>query len=422
MAKLAPAHHGRGAAFGAGLRRGAVAMLVLVFVILISTLFTASFLVGRAAVGQQELQASADAMARAVALAAQKRGVGPAGRVADVLPLASSNHMNALSGPPAISLATDPTGRFLNVNVRLNSQALSDNAALTDYAAIPLAASAQVQIRQYTIDSVTRNIPKLVLVLDYSGSMGSNFGGGQTRIQALRSAVRDLLDMNLEVQYGLVIYSSDVVDTVAVSDNSVAAIRAAISRSEGGNTCTSCALNRSGSLLRATNEKGRHVLLVSDGYPNNGNGAAGATSASDALRMNDQTTVFSLEIKSAGAGLEQVMRRVAGPKGDPDGNEAGYYFSASNAAALRATFQQIVADILCQAGPIDNPAPQVDAQGRARLFTFLKHRVTGAEILAHTSYEPGSHMLRLTDANECNMILDATHSLVVRYDTPEMRQ
>ncbi|MDY0060403.1 MAG: vWA domain-containing protein [Myxococcota bacterium] len=183
---------------------------------------------------------------------------------------------------------------------------------------------------------------ELVLVLDYSGSMDVTFVEETTRIQALRAAVEELLDLGLPIQYGLVIFSSGVLATVAVSLDSGEAIREAITRGTDNMTCTACGLDTAGDLLRATSPGGRHVLLVSDGLPNNGGGVVGATAAADRLRVDDGVTIYTVSLLRSRPELD-VMRRLAGPAGDPDGDERAYAFSAWTTEELLDIFRQMAA-------------------------------------------------------------------------------
>jgi len=407
-------------------QRGATSIIVVVFLSLIISAMALAWFVGRAAVHKHEVQTAADSVAQSAALGLQRDGMGFANRIETYRPAWEGNTISQLPTLPALDMRYDAATKLLNITATVDRPLQAQVPGLGQPPGLRVRGVSQVQVHQEELTDVNRNIPKLVLVLDYSGSMDASFGGGQTRLQALRSAVNTLLDMNLEIHYGLVLYSDDVLGTVAVSDNSVAAIRGAIGRGAANMTCSSCGLNRAGELLRATDVKGRHGLSGSDGLPNNGGGTGGMTTAADRLRMNDDTTVLSLEIKSTGAGLEAGMKRVAGPKGDPDGNDPGHYFAASNSAALRDTFREIVANILCTAGPLA-PAPVRQPDGSYLIYTFLRD-AGGAESPVHdqhgvsnpgaASYDQATQMLRIPYAPDCEKILDRAASLVVRYDQP----
>ncbi len=396
--------------------RGMVTWMMLVFIMVIAMVFSASFLIGRTIVRRNELQTAADAMARASAITAQLEGSGEARNVNELLPLVARNVQGTLSRAPSLVVASNPAGTELGVSVRLDSKVFSPASTMTgDLSNLDTFATSNVAVRQSVLNSVTRNIPKMVLVLDYSGSMGSGFGGGHSRIEALRASVRALLNLGLEVHWGLVIFGNGIHDTVGISDHSEGAIRSALGQSADGScTATGDGLREAGRMLRATGRKGRYILLVSDGYPNCG---SDWTSQADALRTNDDVSIYTLEIKSAGSGLEAVMKRLAGPKGDPDGNDADYFYSAANEATLVNTFQTVVANILCQAGPLE-PRPTVGPGGSVHLYAFLRDRATGAETRIPVSYEPASGMVKITNPVHCDAILDRTHELVLRYDRP----
>ena len=55
----------------------------------------------------------------------------------------------------------------------------------------------------------------LVLVLDYSGSMSLPFDE-MSRLESVKSAVIDLVGQGLPIDYGAVLFSTDVIDTVSI--------------------------------------------------------------------------------------------------------------------------------------------------------------------------------------------------------------
>ena len=192
--------------------------------------------------------------------------------------------------------------------------------------------------------------PKLVLALDYSGSMTADFDGVQTRAEVVQATLLGLLDLGLPIQWGLVIYSSGVRETVAVaSDNELALEEAMGRRGPGGATRTHLALESAGALLRATGPERRHLLLVSDGYPNGGD----PVPVSDRLRLQDNVSILALEVRSVGAldGLQAVMTRMAGAGGDPDGDDPRFYASAGDPGALQAALDEVTNAVLCGPRP-----------------------------------------------------------------------
>ena len=398
-------------------RRGAISLLVLGSILIIAVVMAGAFMVGRTALTRQQMQAASDSMARAAALTAQRRGVVAARNPGSFQQVIPGNSLPGLAGPVVLGAQTAPGGDFLNITVNMSSVVSSDNVGLTGVAQLPVVASSLVQVRQVVYDDVTRDIPGFVLALDYSGSMSSSFGGGRTRIQALKSSVISVLDLDLGFDYGLVIFSSGIKDSVGVSENSVPGVRSAVnSHDAGGGTHTDTAVSRAGDMLRVlANDKPRNILLVSDGYPNSGHDPTGVARG---LRMNHDISIYTLEIKTQGAGMEQVMRRVAGPAGDPDGNDAGYYYSASNENALRDAFREIAAKMLCQVDAPD-PPPQMDENGDPIAFGFLKPQGNGEERSIDLKYNAGNPpKFAIENMEDCDQILDGTHTLVLRYDRP----
>src|SRR6185503_12504985 len=69
-------------------------------------------------------------------------------------------------------------------------------------------ARAVARLPQARFDEAERRLPKLTLVLDYSGSMALPFTGGSSRaIDVLEDSVQGLLDADLDIDYGGVFFS-----------------------------------------------------------------------------------------------------------------------------------------------------------------------------------------------------------------------
>lgn len=287
---------------------------------------------------------------------------------------------------------------------------------------------AVMEVDESLFDEVEMRRPKFVLVLDYSGSMNGSFGG-RTRIQALRAAVNGLLDQRLEIEYGLVNFSSSILNVVGVQyDEQQRDIRDAIGRGAGGGTKYGGPMSKAHELLRNTVDTGYYVLFISDGVP--GDGGAGQEAANRA-RNQDGVTVFTLWIGSGGAAAG-VLKAMSGPPGDA-GNE-DYFFVAGNDAALQDTFSSIVSTVLCSIGPVEFP-PDYDADPN-EIFTFLEGpRDDDPEIplKAEFSLDPddiGEDAMAYTWIAEdakvrlstaaCNKVLYEEYKVVVRWGRPRL--
>jgi len=290
-------------------------------------------------------------------------------------------------------------------------------------------ARAKARLPQERFDDAERRLPKLGLVLDYSGSMDLPFSGGsQKAIDVLETSVRGLLNADLDIDYGAVFYSDSVFRTVPIGAGAPAQINGIMnSFTSGGSTNTAAGLSSARNVMLAAPDTGRYVLLVSDGEPCcASNSFAAARNAATAL-WDAGITIFTLEIRRSGstAALDQFMTDVAGtPASRRDRN---YHFVATNAATLITQFQDIVASIVCKVGPM-SPAPTDPSTLRVFLTQGTSERVVppsndliADQALERFRYEPTDQTVRLT-ATACDAVIDAGADIVVRYDRPALTE
>ena len=397
-------------------RRGAITIVMLVLTMIVAMVMAASFLIGRAITARLELQTTTDAVARAAALVAQEQGTGAANRPVAYTPVVLANSARNLAAPIAVIALDDPNGDWLHINAELRTQVGTDSTGLTgDIAVIDVTTRARVRVHQQIFDDVERIVPKMVLVLDYSHSMDEGFGGSN-RITALRDGVNGLLDLGLEIDYALVRYCTTVKQVVNFAAGNEGQIRAALGGRTCGETATGEALQRARLMLQGQPDDERFVLLVSDGVPTS---LVPPVPVADDLRTNQQTSVFSMQIIAPGAGLlELIMRRLAGPVDDDNGNDPDYFVAVGNAGVMVAMFQNITSEIQCRTAPL-NPPPQQKADGTYRVFGFMRAG-GGAEEESLVFYEPDTGTVLVTEAAHCDRIRDGTDELVVRYDYPKL--
>jgi hypothetical protein len=294
---------------------------------------------------------------------------------------------------------------------------------------------AKASITQTRFDDADRRLPKLIMVLDYSGSMNAAMpgGGGARAIDVLKASVNNLLDADLRIDYGMVIYSGGILSVVPPGEGTpshINNIRNAVNgRGAGGMTCTSCGLNRARELLLgAGDDTGRYVLLVSDGAPTAGGNEAGARSAANSLWAIEASN-FSLHIDSSGGGdpaLRNFLISVSGAyTSHPD---AGYYFYADDASSLRDTFEIIVSSIVCSVGPLD-PIPADAATLKVYLASGAAERgvisvPAGGDLYDFRDqeryvYDTATQTIKLTEL-ACDAVIDDGDEIVIRFDKPDL--
>ncbi len=375
--------------------------------------------------GHHELQTAADSVAMSAALVLQNNGLDTAQKLDTHGPALRGN--TRMNPQTSLVFQQDLDNGYTNISVALNTKVDPAMGAIQYVGPLPIQARAVARVREHHLDDVTEIIPRMVLVLDFSGSMSTrDGGGGLNRLQVLRDAVFMMMNMGLNIEYGMVQYSSDVSGTVGISPASENAIKQAmISLGAGGSTNTGAGLIRGGQLYAGTEDEGRHILLVTDGYPCcDSNSDIMAINAGLNLRQNSDISIYVLDI-FAHTGFHS-SRRIAGPK-NSNHPDPSYYFQARNSAELMHRLRSVITSMICSAGPLD-PAPQTEsvplvipprASATHRVFAFIRSP-SGQEWPAEAVYEPSTRMLKLTDADSCDRILDQNHILVVRYDMPTL--
>ncbi len=401
--------------------RGGISPAMAVGIILMAVMAMGAISVGRIAATRQDTQRAADSAVLTAAQLVRDRGL-PFTNQARVAAEAVARRNSNL--PLAFSWNIRETSTSVNIDVR-TSVNLALPTLVFSGGSTEVSARAQGKVTQIRIDDAERRLPKLVLALDYSGSMRLPFsGGGSSAINVLESSVAQLLRADLMVDYGAAFYSSRVFRTVSINPNAPNQIISIMNRyGAGGVTNTADALNRSGNIVTAGTNTGRYVLLVSDGEPCcSSNSFSAARSAARGL-WNRDVTIFTLEIRRRGSSsrLSQFMTDVAGsPSSRGDRN---YHFVATTAADLVRKFEDIVASIVCKAGPL-TPAPAdpstihvyLNRGGTERSVPQVADLAASRAIEGY-QYKASDRTIRLTSA-ACDAVIDSSDQIVVRFDRP----
>lgn len=401
-------------------------------IVLLMTLFIASVILGRVVLQRTEQQTQTDAVAMAAISIAMNEGLERAcqhGGHEALRYLAAHNNGN---NPIQVNCRTiqqqNGEGGFLRrYDVEITGGLQSGGLPGFPNGDVRTRASSLVNENEFGEQGDFR-FPKLVLVLDYSGSMAAGFGGS-SRIEALRRAVVDLLDLRLRVEYGLVMFNSGVITEVGIDGDPVQNdIRQAIRRAAGGGTNYVHPMDAARRMLTRTQNSGYHILFISDGYPNEGPGP-GLGAARRA--WDEDVTIFTLFIGDDSRDAQRILANMSGKPnnpGDPD-----YAFKANNQNELRETFRNIIAEVLCTVGPLTPQPPaslrpnQVHALLRTpfgdedRLLFTPNLAGADADGIAAYQYLRDDNRIRLNQT-ACNRVLDNGERLVVRYGIPKLVQ
>ena len=398
---------------------------VLVSSLVASAVSLGTITIGRMAVMRTDTQRAADAASLAALQVIRERGMpfdGPARAAAEAIARGNS--------PAPIRVTWQVTESATAVDITAVASLDVDMPAFVfGQSTTELRARATARLPQTKFDTAERRLPKLTLVLDYSGSMDLPFsGGGGKAIDVLESSVASLLGAGLEIDYGAVFYSSNVFRTVPIGPGAPNAIMSIMnSYTSGGNTNTAAGLSVARNISLAAPDTGRYVLLVSDGEPCCASNAFAAARAAAVDLWNAGITIFTLEIRRQGssAALDQFMTDVAGtPTSRRDRN---YHYVATSASDLVNEFRRIVSTIVCKVGPLA-PAPADPAtlrvflrQGGVERLVPATNDLARDQGLERYRYESTDQSVRLT-STACDSVLNGGASIVVRHQTPGLTQ
>ena len=412
---------------------GAISMIVVQLCVIFMVFLAAGVFISDWSIRREQQQNQADAITVAAIQIARTQGV------------------DAVCGHPAMQVlmeangpgesALEDCGSFVETEMPDGSTQLqfvaNTNSSLNDaMAASPfntsflqlegnytLSTEGTSGMAQQTFDQAEQNLPQFALVLDFSGSMQIDFGG-QQRYQVLQQVVTNMLNRDYPIDYGLVNYSSNVLDAIAVGPDNVAQIVNTVNgRGPSGNTNYQAAIDRATQLLQATGSERMNMLFISDGQPSAG---GDPVDAADRAR-NAGVQIITLNI--GGGSAQADLLKDMGGRIDPPEDYAHprFYFSASNPQALQDAFDAIVADALCTIGPVNvDLAPEDNP--RDKVFAVLKNardeeqpmgyepNLTTPEMRETLSYNfnRADRMVRLTEA-ACEQILDNGARVVVRH-------
>jgi hypothetical protein len=206
----------------------------------------------------------------------------------------------------------------------------------------------------------TQVIPSIQLLIDRSGSMGTNLAGTNTsRYQAMRDALVGsngvVAQLQAKARFGASLYSSDspcprLYNTANRDLMNFGQVKSLIeSQSPAGNTPTPAGINQTVSLFAANPPPMGSppiIVLATDGLPNSCNGGdtqnESVTAAKNAYTAGIRT--FVLGIAGVNDGFLQNMANAG--QGVPAGQPNAKYFTANSPQALQDAFQQIIGGVV----------------------------------------------------------------------------
>lgn len=208
--------------------------------------------------------------------------------------------------------------------------------------------------------TATQVIPSIQLLIDRSGSMGTNLQNTNTsRYQAMRDALVGtngvVAQLQAKAHFGASLYSSDspcpkLYNTTARTLNNFQQVKTLIeSQSPNGNTPTPGAIDQTVALFAANPAPMGSppiIVLATDGLPNSCNGndsqVESVTAAKNAYTAGIRT--FVLGIAGVNDGFLQSMANAG--QGVQQNQPNAKYYTANSPAELQMAFQQIIGGVV----------------------------------------------------------------------------
>ena len=274
-----------------------------------------------------------------------------------------------------------------------------------------------IEIREIN-GEIAKDIPQVMFLLDYSGSMLGN------RIQQLKGAVNFFMDQDYPMDYGVIIYDTNVRRTVGVDThaNNFDTVDQLVNQQQPDGTTNfgDPLINAVDLLKRRNGHKRLFIVLISDGYPNAGPDPYNVVEQH--IRSIDEEacttgnssdpciTVYTLGVDDAD---ENLLKDLSGSVAT-NANERNKFFFKANAAGTRETFDKIVRDILCTYGPM-NPPPVPGEEESINIFIDDEPLKVGDDFV----YVPANHSIRFLDA-ACDDVIDKGGDIIIRYGQPRL--
>jgi Flp pilus assembly protein TadG len=438
--------------------RGAMLVIMAGVLLLFAVLALGALTILRIIVARQEVQRVADAACLAATTIIKHDGLPLDQKKQDAAAaMAFRNH-------PGLDFGLKMNQTETDTSVDVQCQASIDvNAPLIIWKSghLTVTATAAASVGQVTETQATRLYPKLMLVLDYSGSMLNHLGGKSSQpesITKLRQAVNALLATPASFKYGLVIFATGVLASLPPALGSNQAIKKLVNSDphgcpDNGNCLTNsaAALQKARELLQQSgdSDEAKYVLFVSDGYPTLPTGDEtkdeNAAFAKAQDLWADDVAILTLHIINVNdtdvqTRLMKFMQRISGyPENPSDVNE---YFNADNDQRFTEIFGNLGDAIGCPLPPL-NPPPA----DPTKIHVFVK--AGGSEVpvgnagLAKPNpaktpgditdkngpfydgnwffYRDKNHSIYLSKP-VCNMVIDDQDAVVIRSGSPHLTE
>lgn len=254
----------------------------------------------------------------------------------------------------------------------------------------------------------------VIMLLDYSGSMGGN------RIQQLKDTVAQFVNSDFNLSYSVILYNSSVIEKsdIGKSQQHKQTVLSIINnRSPGGGTNFISPMQEAMTQIQATNYETYYILLISDGSPNEGLGPSQTFVQNNIRNINDNNciystatdpciTVYTLGVDNANTNALQSI------SGNTLNTTPAEFSFVVNTNQVAAAFNAIIEEIMCRIGP-------VIAEGELNVFNNLQVLEEGIDYLYDDLYK----VLKFYDEdpfNICSNMLNNNAQITLRWGKPKI--
>ena len=256
---------------------------------------------------------------------------------------------------------------------------------------------------------------KVVFVLDYSGSMNGY------PLRQLKDGFLSIARSNYPMDYGVILFSENIVDGTPIGSGPGHFQRTedvVLAYDSQSGTKFTDPLREAIRMLKAEPGQDLFIILMSDGRPQDLGSAQSlirrevhqaSRRACEGSGNGKCITVYTLAVDGA---KRDHLKSLSGNAVDPRGNEFNY---DADSAQIRAAFENILASILCQYGPLD-PGPVREEEDT--LNVFINERPVSPR-----EYEYSRRRRTIQfypESPSCRQFMRGSGEITIRYGKPRV--
>lgn len=323
-------------------QRGFMSVIMAGICVIFTLMLTATILISGMVKQRTEQQAQADAVALARGIIAKEQGLTAICNHPGLQRLMEGNspRLTQVDCEAAIRDERPDGTTGLRFRANVDGDVSADTPVFGPNQRWRLDSSGTAEVQENLFEDVELRFPKLALVLDYSGSMQCSFDAECSRydfarVEALRAAVRTLIELDLPIDLGAIAFSTNVRVVVPPEPGNAAEMEALLAYGPDGWTNYATAIERATALLEATPPGGRFLAIVSDGSPTRpGSSAEAERAALDAASAAEAAgiTRFAVNLTAVQHSREVLIEIAGGP---------ARYFEALDAESTGEVMREI---------------------------------------------------------------------------------